>query len=92
MKRTLRRHVEVAGPVDGRVTPCSSPTLRAADHTTLEIPAGFPQLPQCLRHRSHRRCEKIRMGLGTQGSKVVSTRGSMTLKSHTLNVKVKPAA
>ena len=68
MRATLTSPMEAAGPVDGREGPRSIPPARAAAHTTLEIPAGFPQLPQGLQLDSHPGCEKIWIGLGTLGS------------------------
>ena len=68
MRPNLKSPVEADGPVDGRETSRSSPPPSAAAHRTLEIPAGFPQLPQGQRLDSHPRCEKIWIGLGTPGA------------------------
>jgi len=83
VRAKLGSPVEAAGPMDGRETSRSIPSPNAAAHRTLEIPVGFPQLPQGQRLDSHPRCEKIWIGLGTPGSMIVRTQGSMTLKSHT---------
>ena len=60
--------VEADGPVDGPEHRRSNASPSTAVHRTLEIPAGFPQLPQGLRLDSHPGCEKIWIGLGTPGS------------------------
>jgi hypothetical protein len=68
VRAMLTSPMEAADPVDGRGNPRSISPSRAAAHRTLEIPAGFPQLPQGLRLDSHPECEKIWIGLGTPGS------------------------
>ena len=68
MRATLTSPMEAAGPVDGRGNLRSIPPSSAAAHRTLEIPEGFPQLPQGQRLDSHPGCEKIWIGLGTPGS------------------------
>ena len=61
--------VEAAGPVDGRTASLPRPaTSYAAAHRTLEIPLGFPQLPQARRLDFHYHDVKIWIGLGTPGS------------------------
>ena len=64
----LKSPVEAAGPVDGREQPRSNRSSSAAAHRTLEIPTGFPHLPQGQRLHSHSGCVKIRIGLGTLGA------------------------
>jgi len=68
VRAMLTSPMEAAGPVDGHGIPRSITRSRAAAHSTLEIPVGFPQLPQGLRLDSHPGCEKIWIGLGTPGS------------------------
>jgi hypothetical protein len=68
VREMLTSPMEAAGPVDGRGSPRSITPSSAAAHKTLEIPAGFPQLPQGQRLDSHPGCEKIWIGLGTPGS------------------------
>jgi len=68
VRATLTSPMEAAGPVDGRENPWTIPSSKTAAHRTLEIPAGFPHLPQGLQLDSHSECEKIRIGLGTLGA------------------------
>ena len=57
--------MEAAVPVDGRANIALGRTpSTAADHRNLEIPAGFPQLPQALLLDFDCHHVKIRMGLG----------------------------
>ena len=64
-----REPLEAAGPVNGRTSIRLRPaTSHAAAHRTLEIPAGFPPLPQALRLDFDLHDVKIWIGLGDPGS------------------------
>ena len=68
MSVMLKSPMEAAGPVDGRERPRINRPSRTAAHRTLEIPTGFPHLPQGQPLHLHDRSEKIRIGLGTLGA------------------------